>query len=130
MTFTNLIIILCCTIVLSYLLQIIVNYTNPNATIYVNMYSLYYIFLLTTLLFASACNSYIGSMNQHTNPEPTSESNTTSETESTSGSLPGSPPGSPPESTSDSPPESTSDSPPESNSDSPPDLSSPLSSSS
>lgn len=66
MTFTNLIIILCCAIVLSYSLQIIVNYTYPNATIYVNMYSLYYIFLLTTLLFACACNSYIGSMNQNT----------------------------------------------------------------
>jgi hypothetical protein len=75
MTFTNLIIILCCTIVLSYLLQIIVNYTNPNATIYVNMYSLYYIFLLTTLLFASACNSYIGSI---TTSEPITSTEQTS----------------------------------------------------
>jgi hypothetical protein len=62
MTFTNLIIILCCFVVMSYSIKIIVNSYNPKAAVYVNMYSIYYIFLLSTLLFASACNSYIETM--------------------------------------------------------------------
>ncbi len=62
MTFTNLIVILCCFVVMAYSIKIIVNSYNPKAAVYVNMYSIYYIFLLSTLLFASACNSYIETM--------------------------------------------------------------------
>lgn len=85
MTFTNLIVILCCFIILVYSIRIIVTAYNPNGIVYVNMYSIYYIFLLSTLLFATACNSYVETMSA--GGPSSSGSSSGSSSPSSSGSL-------------------------------------------
>ena len=61
-TFT-LLIVLFCYIIVYISLKIIINYFNPNYLIYLNMYSIYYICFLITLLLALCFNYYINKDN-------------------------------------------------------------------
>ena len=57
--FNLLLIIFCCYIILYISLSIIIKYYNPSGLIYLNIYSIYYILFIITLIFAISCNYYI-----------------------------------------------------------------------
>lgn len=59
LTVFNLIVILICVIGLYYSINLVIYYYAPTSTGFVNMYFLYYIFFITTLLVAVGCNNYI-----------------------------------------------------------------------
>jgi len=59
-------IILFCYVIVYISLKIIVNYFNPNYLIYLNMYSIYYICFIITLLLALSFNYYINEDNINT----------------------------------------------------------------
>jgi len=52
-----------CYIIIYISLKIIIDYFNPSGLIYLNMYSIYYIFFLITLLLAICFNYYINEDN-------------------------------------------------------------------
>ena len=64
-TFTVLIVLFCYVIVY-FSLKMIINYFNPNYLIYLNMYSIYYICFIITLLLALSFNYYINEDNINT----------------------------------------------------------------
>jgi len=57
--FSNVLIILSCYFIVYLSLLKIINYYNPSGLIYLNMYSIYYICFIVTLLFAVLVNYYI-----------------------------------------------------------------------
>jgi hypothetical protein len=59
LTVANLFIFLLCIIGLYYSINLVINYYAPTTTPFVNMYFLYYIFFIITLLISVACNNYI-----------------------------------------------------------------------
>jgi hypothetical protein len=59
LTVANLLIFLLCIIGLYYSINLVIYYYAPTATPFVNMYFLYYIFFIITLLISVACNNYI-----------------------------------------------------------------------
>ena len=59
LTVANLLIFLLCVIGLYYSINLVIYYYAPTATPFVNMYFLYYIFFIITLLISVACNNYI-----------------------------------------------------------------------
>jgi hypothetical protein len=59
LTVANLLIFLLCIIGLYYSINLVIYYYAPTATPFVNMYFLYYIFFVITLLISVACNNYI-----------------------------------------------------------------------
>jgi hypothetical protein len=59
-------IVLFCYVIVYISLKIIVNYFNPNYLIYLNMYSIYYICFIITLLLALSFNYYINEDNINT----------------------------------------------------------------
>lgn len=59
LTVANLLIFLLCIIGLYYSINLIIYYYAPTAVPFVNMYFLYYIFFIITLLISVACNNYI-----------------------------------------------------------------------
>ena len=59
LTVANLLIFLLCIIGLYYSINLVIYYYAPTATSFVNMYFLYYIFFIITLLISVACNNYI-----------------------------------------------------------------------
>ena len=59
LTVSNLLIFLLCVIGLYYSINLVIYYYAPTATPFVNMYFLYYIFFIITLLISVACNNYI-----------------------------------------------------------------------
>ena len=101
-------IILFCYVIVYISLKIIVNYFNPNYLIYLNMYSIYYICFIITLLLALSFNYYINEDNINTiipavstaltliqqapdtssSPEPSSSPDTSSSSPDTSSSSP------------------------------------------
>jgi hypothetical protein len=62
----TLLIVLFCYIIVYISLKIIINYFNPNYLIYLNMYSVYYICFIVTLLLALSFNYYINENNINT----------------------------------------------------------------
>ena len=52
-------IVLFCVVILFISLHRIINYFNPSGLIYLNMYSIYYICFIVTVLLAITCNLYI-----------------------------------------------------------------------
>ena len=59
LTVPNLLIFLLCIIGLYYSINLVIYYYAPTSTPFVNMYFLYYIFFIITLLISVACNNYI-----------------------------------------------------------------------
>jgi len=59
LTVANLLIFLLCIIGLYYSINLVIYYYANTATPFVNMYFLYYIFFIITLLISVACNNYI-----------------------------------------------------------------------
>jgi hypothetical protein len=59
LTVANLLIFLLCIIGLYYSINLVIYYYAPTSTPFVNMYFLYYIFFIMTLLISVACNNYI-----------------------------------------------------------------------
>ena len=59
LTVANLLIFLLCIIGLYYSINLVIYYYAPTATPFVNMYFLYYIFFIITLLISVSCNNYI-----------------------------------------------------------------------
>jgi hypothetical protein len=59
LTVFNLLVILICVIGLYWSINLVIDYYAPTSTGFVNMYFLYYIFFITTLLIAVCCNNYI-----------------------------------------------------------------------
>jgi ABC-type glycerol-3-phosphate transport system substrate-binding protein len=57
--FSLLLIIFCCYIILYISLNIIITYFNPSGLIYLNIYSIYNILFIITLIFAISSNYYI-----------------------------------------------------------------------
>lgn len=55
----NLLIFLLCILALYYSINLIIYYYAPTATPFINMYFLYYIFFIITLLISVAFNNYI-----------------------------------------------------------------------
>ena len=58
-----LLIVLFCYVIVYISLKQIIDYFNPNNSIYLNMYSIYYICFIVTLLLAISCNYYINEDN-------------------------------------------------------------------
>ena len=84
----TLLIVLFCYIIVYISLKIIINYFNPNYLIYLNMYSIYYICFIVTLLLALSFNYYINENNINTiipqAPDLSSSSTPSSSTPSSS----------------------------------------------
>lgn len=59
-------IVLFCYVIVYISLKIIINYFNPNYLIYLNMYSIYYICFIITVLLALSFNYYINEDNINT----------------------------------------------------------------
>jgi len=56
-------IVLACYVIVYISLRLIINYYHPNKSIYLNMYSIYYLCFIITLLFATSNNYYINANN-------------------------------------------------------------------
>ena len=56
-------IVLACYVIVYISLRLIINYYYPNKSIYLNMYSIYYLCFIITLLFATSNNYYINAIN-------------------------------------------------------------------
>ena len=63
----NLLVFLVCLLALYYSINLVIYYYAPTSTPFVNMYFLYYIFFVITLLISVACSNYVEMTDDNTN---------------------------------------------------------------
>ena len=68
----NLLVFLVCLLALYYSINLVIYYYAPTSTPFVNMYFLYYIFFIITLLISVACSNYIEMTDDSSGPSFTS----------------------------------------------------------
>jgi UDP-N-acetylmuramyl pentapeptide phosphotransferase/UDP-N-acetylglucosamine-1-phosphate transferase len=82
----NLLVFLVCLLALYYSINLVIYYYAPTSTPFVNMYFLYYIFFIITLLISVACSNYIEMTDDSSGPSLTSSTSSPSPPGSSSSS--------------------------------------------